>query len=109
MPYTFIDVGYWFQISWPRVPSGKLDYAVLIPGNDVYGSGDIKTLLIDKRDIGVYVTKIIKDERTLNKRVLAHGEELSQKEIIDIVEKATGEKIKTNHVSSVAILQCTTF
>lgn len=25
LSYTIVDVGWWYQIAWPRVPSGTLD------------------------------------------------------------------------------------
>lgn len=28
LSYTIVDVGWWYQIAWPRVPSGKLDACV---------------------------------------------------------------------------------
>jgi hypothetical protein len=99
LPYTFIDVGYWHQISFPRVPSGQLDYASVVPNTTVYGDGDAPNLLTDKRDMGRFVARIIKDDRTLNKKVFTHSDALSQKQILEIVEKATGEKIEVNHVS----------
>jgi hypothetical protein len=99
LPYTFVDVGFWHQISFTKVPSGRLDYAVASPNLTIYGSGDVPTLLTDKRDMGRFVARIIKDKRTLNKKIFTHSDALSQKEIIKIMEKATGEKIETNSVS----------
>jgi nucleoside-diphosphate-sugar epimerase len=100
LPYTFIDVGFWHQISFPRVPSGRLDYASLAPNTTIYGDGEARNLLTDKRDMGRFVSRIIKDDRTLNKKVFTHSDAISQKEIWEIVEKVTGEKISTsNHVS----------
>lgn len=39
LPYTFIDVGYWHQLSWFRVPSGRLDYALTFDTPEVFGDG----------------------------------------------------------------------
>ncbi|KAH8807887.1 hypothetical protein F5884DRAFT_704262 [Xylogone sp. PMI_703] len=91
--FTIIDVGFWYQISYPRVPSGKFDYASFLPINEVYAGGTAPNLLIDKRDIGTITVKIMKDERTLNKRVYIYGEVLSQNEVNEIVEQKTGEKL----------------
>jgi hypothetical protein len=41
LPYTIIDVGYWHQISWPRLSSGKLDYACAMPKNKYMGTGTL--------------------------------------------------------------------
>jgi hypothetical protein len=99
LPYTFVDVGFWHQISFAKVPSGCLDYAVTTPNTTTYGNGEAATLLTDKRDMGRFVARIIKDERTLNKKVFTHSDALSQKDIIKIMEKATGETVETDSVS----------
>ncbi|KAF2015805.1 NAD(P)-binding protein [Aaosphaeria arxii CBS 175.79] len=99
IPYTIVDVGFWHQICFPPVPSGKLDYALVMPTTEVYGGGDVKNLLTDKRDIGRFVARIVKDERTLNQKVSCWGEELSQNEIIELVERKTGEKVDVTPIS----------
>ncbi|THY51391.1 isoflavone reductase family protein [Aureobasidium pullulans] len=72
--YTIVDVGFWYQASIPRVPSGRFDRAIFMPLNDVYSGGFTPNMLIDARDVGKIVVRIIKDERTLNKRVIADTE-----------------------------------
>lgn len=104
LPYTIIDVGYWHQISIPAVPSGKFDYALFIPSNTIYGDGNTPNLLTDLRDVGHLVARIVKDPRTLNKKVFTYGDILSQKQIITLVEKASGEEIETQHVSFATLL-----
>ncbi|KAF2793857.1 NAD(P)-binding protein [Melanomma pulvis-pyrius CBS 109.77] len=104
LPYTIIDVGYWHQISWPRLSSGKLDYACVLPKNEVYGDGEAKTLLTDKRDIGRFVARIVRDGRTLNKKVFTHSDFLSQNEIIALLEAKSGEKIEYSVVSEADVL-----
>jgi hypothetical protein len=106
VPYTVIDVGYWYQISWPEVPSGRLDYAKMLPNTTIYGDGDAPNILIDKRDIGRFVARILKDERTLNKRVFGCSEILTQNQIWAVIEEKTGEKIQTSHVSVTLALMC---
>ncbi|THZ49980.1 isoflavone reductase family protein [Aureobasidium pullulans] len=71
--FTIIDVGFWYQASIPRVPSG--------------------------RDVGKMVARIIKDERTLNKRVIAYGDVMSKNEIHDCIEDKTGEKLELVEIS----------
>jgi hypothetical protein len=100
IPYTVFDVGYWHQISFPRVPSGKVDYALFWMDAPLYGDGKAKNLLTDKRDIGRFLARIIKDERTINKRVFAYSDALSQNEIFTLMEKLSGEKIEPTIVSS---------
>ena len=92
--FTIIDVGFWYSISIPRVPSGKFDYAVLVTLNEVVNGGTAKNMLVDKRDIGRITVRMIKDDRTLNKRVVAWGDLLSQNEVHQIIEEKTGEKLE---------------
>jgi hypothetical protein len=98
LPYTIIDVGYWHQISWPVIPSGRLDYAKMMPNTTIYGDGNAPNILTDKRDIGKFVARIIKDDRTLNKRVFTYSDVLTQNEIWSIMEQKSGEKIQTSYV-----------
>jgi nucleoside-diphosphate-sugar epimerase len=94
LPYTVIDVGYWYQISFPPVPSGKVDYAILKPETTIHGDGNAPNILTDLRDIGRFVARIISDERTLNKYVYTCGDVLTENEIFTIVEELSGEKIQ---------------
>lgn len=96
--FTIIDVGYWYEISYPRVPSGKFDYAAVLARNQVIEGGTAPNMLIAKKDIGSITAKIIKDDRTLNKRVFVCGDVLSQNEIIAIIEEKTGEKLELTTV-----------
>ncbi|KAL5340501.1 hypothetical protein BJX70DRAFT_109821 [Aspergillus crustosus] len=94
VPYTIIDVGYWYQISYPPLPSGKIDYALLKPdGATIHCDGNAPNILTDLRDIGRLVARIIADERTLNQYVFTCGEVLTENEVFGIVEELSGEKI----------------
>lgn len=66
----------------------------------MYAGGDAKTLLTDKRDIGRFVARIIKDERTLNQKVFTYSDFISQNEIARMIEQKTGEKLELTHVRS---------
>ncbi|PGH27621.1 hypothetical protein AJ80_00634 [Polytolypa hystricis UAMH7299] len=92
--FTIIDIGYWYESSFPRVPSGKFDSAIFIPMNEVYAGGTVKNMLMHRKDVGRFAARVIKDPRTLNKRVYAYGDLLSQNEINAIVEEKTGEKLE---------------
>jgi hypothetical protein len=98
--FTIIDVGTWYQVSFPRVPSGRLDYAAFDPSNEIYAGGDMPNMLIDERDVGRITAQILKDPRTLNKRVYTYGEVLSQNDVCRIIEQKTGEKPELEHVSA---------
>ncbi|KAJ7687139.1 isoflavone reductase family protein [Mycena rosella] len=69
LPYTIIDVGFWHQLSFPTLPSGRVDYAAVVMNNknEIPAEGTMPTILTDLRDIGPFVARIIKDPRTLNK------------------------------------------
>ncbi|KAL2844117.1 hypothetical protein BJY01DRAFT_235455 [Aspergillus pseudoustus] len=99
LPYTIIDTGFWYQLSFPRLPSGRVDYATLGDANTFFGNGDAPNLMIDKRDIGRLTARIIKDPRTLNKRVFLHAEVLTQDDIWIIMQGKSGEKIETKRAS----------
>jgi hypothetical protein len=93
-------VGWWYQISFPRLPSGKVEYAAvrLDSRNEIMGDGNVPSAMTDLRDIGRYLARIIADDRTLNKMVLAYNTVLSQNQTYGLLEKLSGEKIERYHV-----------
>ncbi|CAJ0554450.1 Ff.00g129630.m01.CDS01 [Fusarium sp. VM40] len=99
LPYTVIDVGWWYQMSLPSLPSGKIDDRIVFPVTSIKGDGNTKSALIDKRDIGKYVARIITDPRTLNKSVFIYNEIWTQKGLFDLLEKVSGERIPRNYES----------
>ncbi|GKZ26832.1 hypothetical protein AbraIFM66951_003575 [Aspergillus brasiliensis] len=100
IPYTVIDVGFWYQISFPTLPSGKVDYAQMFPVNTIHGDGTAPNILTDLRDIGRFVARIVLDDRTINKYVYTCGDVLSENEIYHIAEEISGEKLKPIRVSN---------
>ncbi|KAF7367929.1 Glycoside hydrolase [Mycena sanguinolenta] len=102
LPYTIIDVGFWHQISFPTLPSGRVDYAILNPPSiNIHAGGTAPNMLVDLRDLGRLVARIIKDPRTLNHFVAAYGDVLSQNEIFSVMEEVSGEKIvERKHISA---------
>ncbi|OAG36731.1 hypothetical protein AYO21_09115 [Fonsecaea monophora] len=99
LPYTIVDTGFWHQISFPPLPSGRLDDIHFMGENNLYGDGSAPNLLTDLRDIGRFVARIIKDPRTLNKKVFTWSDELSQNEIYAVAENLSGETIDKKPVS----------
>ncbi|KAL4967748.1 aromatic alcohol reductase [Aspergillus stella-maris] len=99
LPYTIIDVGWWYQLSYPRLESGKMDYAMTAANNEVVGDGSTPMALTDLRDIGRWVAKIISDERTLNKMVFCYDEVMTQNQIYELLEGISGEEVVRNYVS----------
>ncbi|GJC94656.1 isoflavone reductase [Colletotrichum higginsianum] len=100
LPYTLIDVGWWYQITPPRVPSGRADSGLLAPETHLFGDGSALSCLTHIDDIGRYVAKIIADPRTLNKAVFVYNEAWTQQQIFDKVEELSGEKLERNYLSA---------
>lgn len=68
-------------------------------GNDeIIGEGNMPTALTDLRDIGRFVALIVKDPRTLNKKILAYNLVSTQNKIYDLMEEISEEKIDRNYV-----------
>lgn len=94
LPYTIMDVGWWYQLMLPRLPSGKIDYALsILPTNTIPGDGQKPSALTDSRDVGAYVARVIRDERTLNKYVMCYNELWTPVQVYDLLEKRAGEHI----------------
>ncbi|TPX17886.1 uncharacterized protein E0L32_002987 [Thyridium curvatum] len=105
LPYTVIDVGWWFQLTLPDVPSGRFSYALVAPSNTIVAGGDTPCALTDVRDVGVYVAKIITDPRTLNKKVFAFTETKTQNQVFELVQKMSGEKPIGSELSAANLKQ----
>ena len=74
-----------------------MNYAsLLIPNTTILGDGNMKTALIGRCDVGLYVAKIVTGERTVNKFVFCYGEPISQEELFAKMEELSGEKIEKN-------------
>ncbi|WQF79284.1 Putative NmrA-like domain, NAD(P)-binding domain superfamily [Colletotrichum destructivum] len=97
LPYTAIDVGWWYQISLPRLPSGRLDRNLLLYSAYIPGDGSVPSGRTDRRDIGKYVARIIADPRTLNRKVFAYTDLRTHNEVYDTVEQLSGEQIPRIH------------
>lgn len=99
LPYTVIDVGWWYQASLPRPSSGKLDSAISFPETLIGADGDVKFAGTDVTDIGKYVARIIADPRTLNKQVFAYSEVTTQNHFWNTMEALTSETIPRKYLS----------
>ncbi|RSL83123.1 hypothetical protein CEP52_016791 [Fusarium oligoseptatum] len=108
LPYTAIDVGWWYQLSLPPLPSGKLDIKAEYSTTKIIGDGNTPWAVTDNRDIGKYVSRIIADPRTLNKTVFLHSEVHTQNELWEILEKTSGESIPREYVSKEDLLKIIT-
>ena len=99
LPYTVIDVGWLSQLSLPELPSGRVKGTMMYAMKELCGDGDVPFALLDTRDIGKYVARIIADPQTLNKSVFAYGEIWTQNQIFQALEEASGEKTVKKIVS----------
>jgi hypothetical protein len=87
------------RIAFPKLSSGKVDYAISLPAEEMFGTGEQVSALTDLRDVGRYVARIVQDERLVNKYVLCYNEVRSQADSYALMEKLSGEKIPRNFVS----------
>ncbi|KAL1944038.1 hypothetical protein VTO73DRAFT_3856 [Trametes versicolor] len=110
LPYTFIDVGWWMQISLP-LPARSTTY-MKAKTYEVFGDGSDRFLVTDLRHIGAYVARIIADPRTLNHAVIIWEDEPTQLEAHEIGQRLSGEgeslKAQRKFVTTDEALQWTT-
>jgi NmrA-like family len=102
LPYTFIDIGWWYEVTLPPVPSGQLDYCVPLALRPTWGlglDGNVPSAITYTRDIGKWVAKIIVDPRTLNRMVFTYNEVLTRNQVYDILEHHSKEKLDRHYVS----------
>ncbi|KAL6401179.1 isoflavone reductase family protein [Ilyonectria robusta] len=102
LPYTYIDAGWWYQLTLPRLPSGRWDYALPTYASEprLGGDGNVPSALADIRDVGRYVARVITDPRTLNKRVHVYSEVLTRNQVYDLVEKISGEMLERKYITA---------
>ncbi|KAH6975186.1 hypothetical protein BKA56DRAFT_618703 [Ilyonectria sp. MPI-CAGE-AT-0026] len=103
LPYTIIDIGFWYQLMLPRLPSGRIDYALPVTLGGIAGDGNTPCAFSDLQDIGRWVARIIADPRTLNKMVFAYNAVLTMNQVYQMLEEASGEKVDRLYVSEAAI------
>ncbi|KAE8378155.1 isoflavone reductase family protein [Aspergillus bertholletiae] len=104
LPYTLIDVGCWFSVFVPEIPSGRSD-AGRMPCIDhrIVGDGNQKFALTDLGDVGKYVARIVADPRTVNRHVFAYTEVMSMNDIWHVMAKVSGEEPVKAYVSEAEI------
>ncbi|ODM22798.1 hypothetical protein SI65_00387 [Aspergillus cristatus] len=101
LPYTYIDTRWWYQLTLPRLPSGRIDHLLSPTHKDlpIGFDGSVPTALADLRDVGRFVARVIADPRTLNKRVHVYSELYTQNKVYEVVEGLSGEKLPRGYVS----------
>lgn len=98
VPYTIIDVAWWFQITPCRVPSGRTDYVNQPIDGSIPADGEVPVAFADVRSIGANVAKIIADPRTLNKYVYIYDEVFTYNQVNKLLEEVTGEKVEPGYM-----------
>ncbi|KAI8297343.1 Isoflavone reductase-like protein [Colletotrichum sp. SAR11_240] len=100
LPYTIIDVGWWYQLALPALPSGRFRPAVEeYSTTRIIGDGNLPWALTDNRDIGKFVSRTIADRRTLNKMVFAYGEVMTQNDAFELLETVSGEAVRRQFIT----------
>ncbi|KAJ0339230.1 hypothetical protein COL154_012514 [Colletotrichum chrysophilum] len=100
LPYTIVDVGWWYQLSLPALPSGRFRPAAEeYSTTRIIGDGNFPWALTDNRDIGKFVSRIISDPKTLNKMVFAYGEVVTQNGAFELLEKVSREAVPREYVT----------
>ncbi|GBE81331.1 hypothetical protein SCP_0310580 [Sparassis crispa] len=87
--YTFIDIGWWMQITLPCSSPSKSP--VLSMSRELYNGGMKKMLVTNLDNVGEYVARIITDERTLNHSVLIWEDQVTGWDAKEIGAKVSGE------------------
>ncbi|KAG7125611.1 pinoresinol-lariciresinol reductase 3 like protein [Verticillium longisporum] len=70
LPYTAVDVGWWYQMTIPRPLTQPADPKAFVQPMPIVDEGNVIIALTDNRDIAPFVARIITDETTLNHLVL---------------------------------------
>ncbi|ELQ40759.1 isoflavone reductase family protein [Pyricularia oryzae Y34] len=96
LPYTVIDVGLWYQVNIPLVPSGRLDDLIVLDDSVIFGGGNTKTGLIDIDDIGSIVEEVTGETIPRKYR--------SRKDLEETIS-ATVEKLAQNPIDEALIMQ----
>jgi hypothetical protein len=95
LPYTIIDIGWWFQLTLPT-SFYDIGYGDL-PGT-MPGDGNVVSAFTDARDVGKFVVETIIDRRTINKSVFCYSEMMSMNQVYDVLDRVSGRRFDRNYV-----------
>lgn len=99
LSYTVIDTGWWYPLSLPPLPSGRIQSKAEYCTTQIVGDGNTPWELTANREIGKYVAKIIADPRTLSKSVFGYSAVHTQNAVWDILERVSGESVPRDSAS----------
>ena len=89
VPHTYINIGFWYQITVPYRGAMKGPIPELVC--EFYGDGEKKTVMVNKDRIRLFVTQIIADPWTLNQYVFIYDDARTINEIYEVASCITGE------------------
>lgn len=82
----------------PPLPSGRIRVKEEYTTTQIVGDGTHPWALMDNREIGKYLARIIADPKTLNKQVFCYSEVWTQNDVFNLWERVTGESIPRDPV-----------
>ncbi|KAK2684962.1 hypothetical protein V3481_018971 [Fusarium oxysporum f. sp. vasinfectum] len=59
-PFTVIDVGWWYQVNLPKLPSGRIDYAAMETADGISGDGYACFNSLSRDLLSSFPTKLLK-------------------------------------------------
>ncbi|TPX14208.1 uncharacterized protein E0L32_000602 [Thyridium curvatum] len=71
LPYTALDIGWWYQLILPHLPSGRIDGSLAVRSEAMVGDGRTPLALTDMRDVGRFVVPVIAPADAEQKRLCA--------------------------------------
>ncbi|XP_057817631.2 bifunctional pinoresinol-lariciresinol reductase 1 [Cryptomeria japonica] len=102
IPYTYVSSNMF--AGYFAGSLAQFDGSMMPPRDKVfiYGDGNVKGVWVDEDDVGTYIIKSIDDPQTLNKTMYIRPPMniLSQKEVIEIWERLSGQKLDKIYISS---------
>ncbi|EEY16796.1 isoflavone reductase family protein [Verticillium alfalfae VaMs.102] len=99
LPYTAVDVGWWYQMTIPRPLTQPADPKAFVQPMPIVDEGNVRIALTDNRDIAPFVARIIADERTLNHLVFVYGEVKTTTEAWSEAEAISGVSAEKKYAS----------
>ncbi|RBQ80346.1 hypothetical protein VDGD_01322 [Verticillium dahliae] len=100
MPYTVLDIGWWYQMTLPLLPSKRNAYVHIGAPDLIVGDGATRFAQTHLDDIGRLLARAVLDPRTLNRSVFGFGALTSQTEAYDLLERLSGETIERAYVDA---------
>ncbi|CRK24748.1 hypothetical protein BN1723_013376 [Verticillium longisporum] len=108
LPYTAVDVGWWYQMTIPRPLTQPADPKAFVQPMPIVDEGNVIIALTDNRDIAPFVARIITDETTLNHLVFVYGEVKTTAEAWSEAEAIAGASLVETIEKNLGVLNLET-